>query len=644
MAEESGNDDVNEAKGGPQKEGGGGKATTDQQQQHQVGPPVAEEEEMNNDDQAPRGDLQSSVGGAVEASPTATAAEEEEEVLAAMDDEENNILAKSSTPSPQTPVPLFSDPISESYRSIVEVINRTSNGFKEGKKWKCSGSTGGGGSGGYHQQQKNKKIRHSHTIDERYFELSDPQGHQQQQKRDPAASGGGLNRGAAARGRRLVRQKVIENDDEEQQGLLSSSSSAHVVTTAEVTRAPISSNNKRFQKQWTVDTCSALKSSQHQQQHEAFGQAYLLRPVSRGSIVSSSGAIELAEIKKVSPVGSLRGFNNRSPVPVAGNRAIVATAADVASVSSASITAGKINERVSNPQVVKTNRKLIKQRTSESAPQATGGGQGGGTASGGGRSRLPRQCSNASAYSAVLPGSSLGSHQGITLVRGASCSLVDIPTYLGGSQAAVELAQRCEVVACDADPTQLRATTLPSNKRPRLQLDLTKKNKSLNPEEGDDGEDSKSAARKTQWTVLCVSLTLLTLSVTLVGTMLSLGSQYQDRMFAAKRWDSFRKNGTSVGIGVGGGLREPFVIFPEVMEDEDEDDVDQELGNGTTSSRPPLSPPIVPIIFPDIGDTKRLLGLDVDVKDEADDDDGDGLGDDQGEEEDDTGDGEGSNT
>ena len=35
-------------------------------------------------------------------------------------------------------------------------------------------------------------------------------------------------------------------------------------------------------------------------------------------------------------------------------------------------------------------------------------------------------------------------HQGITLVRGASCSLVDIPTYLGPSHN-VELGKLCDI-------------------------------------------------------------------------------------------------------------------------------------------------------------------------------------------------------
>ena len=43
--------------------------------------------------------------------------------------------------------------------------------------------------------------------------------------------------------------------------------------------------------------------------------------------------------------------------------------------------------------------------------------------------------------------------QGMTLVRGASCSLVDIPTYLGPSYGGVELAQICDVRMAPAGST-----------------------------------------------------------------------------------------------------------------------------------------------------------------------------------------------
>ena len=64
----------------------------------------------------------------------------------------------------------------------------------------------------------------------------------------------------------------------------------------------------------------------------------------------------------------------------------------------------------------------------------------------------------------------------------------------------------------------------PRPPRPRLQLDLTKNNQSA------------KSSKKTKWTILCVGLTLLTMCVTLVGTMLSIGSQYEQKL-VARKWD-----------------------------------------------------------------------------------------------------------
>ena len=52
--------------------------------------------------------------------------------------------------------------------------------------------------------------------------------------------------------------------------------------------------------------------------------------------------------------------------------------------------------------------------------------------------------------------------------------------------------------------------------------------------------------RKTKWTILCVGLTLLTMCVTLVGTMLSIGSQYQE-MMVHRKWE--QEMGSSPGSG-----------------------------------------------------------------------------------------------
>ena len=112
------------------------------------------------------------------------------------------------------------------------------------------------------------------------------------------------------------------------------------------------------------------------------------------------------------------------------------------------------------------------------------------------------------------------SHQGITLVRGASCSLVDIPTYIGPTSS-IGIAGKSGVTTTTVPISALA----PRPPRPRLQLDLTKKNYSA------------KSTRKTKWTILCVGLTLLTMCVTLVGTMLSIGSQYEQNLHVARKWD-----------------------------------------------------------------------------------------------------------
>ena len=125
------------------------------------------------------------------------------------------------------------------------------------------------------------------------------------------------------------------------------------------------------------------------------------------------------------------------------------------------------------------------------------------------------------------------SHQGITLVRGASCSLVDIPTYLGPTSS-IGIAGKSGVTTTTVPISALA----PRPPRPRLQLDLTKKNYSA------------KSTRKTKWTILCVGLTLLTMCVTLVGTMLSIGSQYEQNLHVARKWDHELRNKTANGNGL----------------------------------------------------------------------------------------------
>jgi hypothetical protein len=132
------------------------------------------------------------------------------------------------------------------------------------------------------------------------------------------------------------------------------------------------------------------------------------------------------------------------------------------------------------------------------------------------------------------------SHQGQSLlVRGASCSLVDIPTYLGPTPS-IGIAGKSGVTTTTVPMSAL--APMPTS-RPRLQLDLTKKNHS-----------AKEQTSKTKWTIICVGLTLLTMCVTLVGTMLSIGSQYEMDKNLARKWDYESRNKTSPnGYGLNQG-------------------------------------------------------------------------------------------
>ena len=153
------------------------------------------------------------------------------------------------------------------------------------------------------------------------------------------------------------------------------------------------------------------------------------------------------------------------------------------------------------------------------------------------------------------------SHPGIAMLRDNSCSLVDIPTYLGPSLQAcggVELltvsTQETGTTLCKPTPainptphTTAILPPMPSHSNVQDQsITLSSTNKKNNYGQEtlippstlpiDIGDRQKQELRekqklkkqkKAKWTVLCVSLALLTMCIALVGTMLSLGSKYQ---------------------------------------------------------------------------------------------------------------------
>ena len=63
--------------------------------------------------------------------------------------------------------------------------------------------------------------------------------------------------------------------------------------------------------------------------------------------------------------------------------------------------------------------------------------------------------------------------------------------------------------------------------------------------------------------MLCVGVTLVMLAVTLVGTMLSVGSRYQEMVFAKKWEGGFPPKGNGSAVEPFAPLGEPFVIIPD---------------------------------------------------------------------------------
>ena len=389
-------------------------------------------------------------------------------------------------------------------QSVIQLINQTSQGFREGKKWKCNSRCG--------TRDRNSTNR---TF------------------RDRLAS---TRQTSQCRCKRLCSQCDIT---EEESSMLTHSKtldydSMHRKRTRPLVRQMATtsenSDSRRLRvagnlpgRQWTTDasfsetepenTTMKSKATSSPMVMSATSNAFLLRPVSRNSQAAAN---------KTTPETNLQ-----SPAVKAAIAAAVAAAKGPKGTSpSDHISMNSFGPEVhSAPNGTIQSRLLRKQRTTESAPNnhiMVGGHI---------IRQVPRQHSAASAYSMAIP--STYSHQGITLVRGASCSLVDIPTYLGPmtSGGMVEVAGKAGGVSSAGALTQYPRH---ANSRPRLQLDLTKKNNTKN----------AKSTRKTKWTILCVGLTLLTMCVTLVGTMLSIGPQYQD-MMVARKWENEMSGATS---------------------------------------------------------------------------------------------------
>ena len=425
---------------------------------------------------------------------------------------------------------------------MIELINRTSQGFKEGQKWKCNHTCGT-------RFPKRKKLRdrlakhsrnstiipyRSHSSRESHRRCSQCDNNSFEEyetmlshsKTLDYSSGIGSKRSRS----RLMRQMATYESDENDTN-------------------DTGCRRKRCSmpvRQWTTDPLDPMDDPESLSKSKAISSpmvmsntsnAFLLRPVSR-----NSGKPPTEELKSPAAKAAIAAAiaEAKGGVAISTNLAVTGPARCTVKLpltphnATDEISMKSLGAEIHSAPNGTIATRIRRQRTTESAP--TGHLLSGGVAI----RHLPRQHSNASAYSMANP--STFSHQGITLVRGASCSLVDIPTYLGPA-----LHTSTGVVEVSVPPGKAAVTNgnfnnvldQPRPARPRLQLDLTKKSNQKTMK-------TAKTTRKTKWTILCVGLTLLTMCVTLVGTMLSIGSQYQE-MMVHRKWE--QEMGSSPGSG-----------------------------------------------------------------------------------------------
>ena len=107
--------------------------------------------------------------------------------------------------------------------------------------------------------------------------------------------------------------------------------------------------------------------------------------------------------------------------------------------------------------------------------------------------------------------SSGSSSKKVTLVRGSSLSLVDLPTFLPASVRLGKMATISNLIQNIPIHKQLQ-----QRKEGRTGLPMS----------------DKTMGKKSQWTVMCVALGFFSSCLILVGCMLSITSEYQDQAIA----------------------------------------------------------------------------------------------------------------
>ena len=376
---------------------------------------------------------------------------------------------------------------------MIQLINQTSQGFKEGKKWKCNSRCGTRGGNSTRTFRDRLKSQNTNTCRCKRIcsqcDISDEAEEMLSHSKTVDHSDVRIKN----RSRQLVRQHA--QDSSESRRLKPGGGLPCRQWTTDASFSETDPEPSQTMKSKATSSPMVMSSNSN---------AFLLRPLSRNS----------AQPPKETPA------DLQSPAV----RAAIAAAVEAAKGPKGTSPSDHLSMNSYGPEIRSApngtihQSRLRKQRTTESAPNnhiLVGGHI---------IRQIPRQQSNASAYSMAIP--STYSHQGIPLVRGASCSLVDIPTYLGPitTGGMVEVAGKSKGTSAGA-LTQYGPR--PLQHRPRLQLDLTKNNPNKN----------AKSTRKTKWTILCVGLTLLTMCVTLVGAMLSMGSHYEG-MVVHRKWEN----------------------------------------------------------------------------------------------------------
>jgi hypothetical protein len=331
---------------------------------------------------------------------------------------------------------IFYDAIFESYKSLVHEINATSNSFKEGKKWRCNEVCSRSNMERKQDQHpkswkdferalfapparkdRRRKLTHSRTTDESPS-YCDPSSSVRSRSRDSR--------------RQLVRQMATEDRGSGES--IDGNDHHHTQQSGghESRQRAMRTQGRMPSRQWTVDGSTGMKPTSpaescggglqvgsSRKTTVTTGSAFLLRPVSKTSVMSGQCPDLSSLFPPDRPPSQAKRAAIAAAVAAAGGppcRLPKASAQNRPSIfSTRTQSAGEVNQQTGgssgSARYAVHIQRLQKQPTSESAPTPRGGGAMSRADSG-----LPRQHSNASAYSAGVassgyPGGFSHSHQ-----------------------------------------------------------------------------------------------------------------------------------------------------------------------------------------------------------------------------------------